>query len=142
MFTSVHSLNGSVYHALFYDSSVTYFGKEHNYMVAIWHTCHLISCICCHNPHSCFDSLPISVFSKVSLLFSHTMALSSCLCGFLSRFFNTRMGLSQELTIVIGLHSLVCSSGLHYSFLCFYIDINVLSLCSYHDNSFIDSAAY
>ena len=29
MFTSVHSLNGSVYHALYYDSSVTYFGKEH-----------------------------------------------------------------------------------------------------------------
>ena len=29
MFTSVHSLNGSVYRALYYDSSVAYFGKEH-----------------------------------------------------------------------------------------------------------------
>ena len=29
MFTSVHSLNGSVYRALYYDSSVIYFGKEH-----------------------------------------------------------------------------------------------------------------
>ena len=29
MFTSVHNLNGSVYHALYYDSSIRYFRKEH-----------------------------------------------------------------------------------------------------------------
>jgi hypothetical protein len=29
MFTSVHNLNGSVYRALYYDSSVAYFGNEH-----------------------------------------------------------------------------------------------------------------
>ena len=29
MYTSVHSLNGSVYHALYYDSNVLYFRKDH-----------------------------------------------------------------------------------------------------------------
>ena len=107
MFTSVHGLNGSVYHALYYDSSVRYFGKEDlpYGILAIFSLVFVLPLFWLFILFSPFKSFCL-VFPYNGIFFMPLWIPFKAL---------TRTELSLELTTVAGLHSLVFSSDLHYS---------------------------